>query len=35
MTSAPGGPADPQMQGPDHSDDGLVAHWVALVTGRR
>ena len=33
MTSAPGTHDDAQTRAPDHSDDGIVAHRVALVTG--
>ena len=33
MTSAPGTQDDAQTRAPDHSDDGVVAHRVALVTG--
>ena len=33
MTSAPGTQDDAHTRAPDHSDDGMVAHRVALVTG--
>jgi NAD(P)-dependent dehydrogenase (short-subunit alcohol dehydrogenase family) len=33
MTSAPGTREDAQTRAPDHGDDGMVAHRVALVTG--